>query len=113
LQHIDVFWYHYDALQPAARGLQVVDLCRHHPNRVSMSRTCKCPICGSTHIKLVHRQLSLTICRCGSGKSRRPLFDARQIFIDYVCDTCEGEVRKSYRPEIFTDPNYQTEEPID
>jgi hypothetical protein len=28
-----------------------------------------------------------------------------------VCDACEAAVKSKYRPEIFTDPGYETEEP--
>jgi ribose 5-phosphate isomerase RpiB len=46
-------------------------------------------------------------CSCGSGLGRRPLNDARGIFCAYVCDECEAEHRKRFRPEIFTDASYQ------
>jgi hypothetical protein len=45
--------------------------------------------------------------------TRRPLVDARGIFCCYVCDQCEADARRRYRAEIFTDPSYETEEPID
>jgi hypothetical protein len=45
-------------------------------------------------------------CNCGSKKFHRPLYDARAIFVAYVCDSCEQAVRRHYRPEIFNDPNY-------
>jgi hypothetical protein len=53
------------------------------------------------------------LCYCGSGKPRRDLVDARGIFCAYVCDACEAEKRKGYRPEIFTDANYEASEPIE
>jgi len=49
---------------------------------------------------------------CHRGE-RRQLFDARGIFCCYVCDTCEERKRRVYRMEIFTDPNYSHDEPID
>ena len=52
-------------------------------------------------------------CPCGSGKPQRALYDARAIFVGYVCDKCESTVRGRYRPEIFTDPNYWTDEPVE
>lgn len=52
-------------------------------------------------------------CRCGSGKERRELNDARGIFVAYVCDDCEATVKKRYRADIFTNPGYETDEPID
>jgi hypothetical protein len=45
-------------------------------------------------------------CNCGSGLERRARFDARGIFLTYVCDKCEGEKIRSYRSEVLTDPNY-------
>ena len=45
-------------------------------------------------------------CNCGSGATRRPLYDARGIFCTYVCDMCEERKRAQFRPEIFADPNY-------
>lgn len=50
---------------------------------------------------------------CHSALPSRILYDARGIYVARVCDECEPKVRKRYRQEIFTDPNYWTEEPID
>ena len=52
-------------------------------------------------------------CNCGSGLPRRALYDARGIFVAYVCDDCEARVKARYRPEIFDDSNYEADEPID
>jgi hypothetical protein len=52
-------------------------------------------------------------CNCDGGGVRRPLYDARSIFVAYVCDACEPDVRARYRPDIFTDPNYWTDEEVD
>lgn len=52
-------------------------------------------------------------CHCGSGLIRRPLYDARGIFCNYVCDTCEEIKKKEFREDIFHDPNYWHDEPID
>lgn len=52
-------------------------------------------------------------CPCGSNKPPRPLHDARGIFCCYVCDACEKEKRSKYRPEIFENPNYSCDEPVD
>lgn len=46
-------------------------------------------------------------------QERRKLFDARGIFCCFVCDECEQTKRSRYRPEIFTNPNYWTDEPVD
>lgn len=42
-----------------------------------------------------------------------PLFDARGIFCGNVCDRCEQWKRAQYRVEVFDDPNYETDEPIE
>lgn len=52
-------------------------------------------------------------CFCGSGLPMRKLNDARKIFVSHVCDECEDRTKRSYRPEIFTDPNYATTEPVE
>jgi len=52
-------------------------------------------------------------CDCGSGEPRQVLKDARGIFVDYVCHSCKRNKMKKYRPEIFTDSNYESEEPIE
>jgi hypothetical protein len=39
-------------------------------------------------------------------KPKRTLRDARGIFANYICDDCEKEKRAEFRPEIFTDSNY-------
>jgi hypothetical protein len=44
---------------------------------------------------------------------RRALVDARGIFVAYVCDACEAEVRAGYREDIFTDAAYWADEPIE
>ena len=47
------------------------------------------------------------------GPNARKLFDARNIYCCRVCDVCEPEKRTQFRPEIFTDPAYECDEPID
>ena len=44
---------------------------------------------------------------------RFAVFDARNIFCFYACTWCEAYKKSKYRPEIFTDPNYPTTEPIE
>lgn len=53
------------------------------------------------------------LCRCGSEEEKFPLFDARGIFVSYVCEQCEEEVKSRYRSDIFTDCDYWTDEPVD
>lgn len=55
----------------------------------------------------------IVACACGSLHARYELYDARGIFCCYVCEKCEAEKRKKYRPEIFEDPNYTSDETID
>lgn len=50
--------------------------------------------------------------RCARNE-RRELVDARGLFCCYVCDVCEQTKRARYRPDIFTDSNYWTDEPIE
>ena len=45
--------------------------------------------------------------------SRRALHDARGIFCAYVCDKCEAEKRREFRADIFDDPAYAADEPIE
>lgn len=42
-----------------------------------------------------------------------PLYDARGIYVSRVCDACIDKVKSQYRPEIFDDSSYETDEPID
>ncbi len=52
-------------------------------------------------------------CNCGSGLESFELLDARGIYVARVCDKCEQEKRRPYRADIFTDPGYSTDEPIE
>ena len=52
-------------------------------------------------------------CSCGSGLQRYDLTDARGIFCTYVCEKCERAKAAGYRPEIFTDSQYEADEPIE
>lgn len=53
------------------------------------------------------------LCSCGSGLERDELYDARGIFCTFMCAKCEKEKRAHYRAEIFDDPNYEADEPIE
>ncbi len=57
--------------------------------------------------------MPLRECPCGSGEYPVELYDARGIYAGKVCSKCEREKRAQFRPEIFTDPNYECDEPID
>ena len=52
-------------------------------------------------------------CPCGSGLYRYELADARGIFCGFVCEKCEEEKKKKFRADIFDDPQYWADEPID
>lgn len=52
-------------------------------------------------------------CPCGSGLPSDQLFDARGIYCCRICPACEAEKRAHYRPEIFTNPSYEADEPIE
>lgn len=52
-------------------------------------------------------------CICGSGHQSWWLHDARAIPVSRVCEACIEKKRAQYRPEIFTNPNYYTDEPVE
>jgi hypothetical protein len=52
-------------------------------------------------------------CSCGSGKMWAPQYDARHLFLTYTCDDCHDRRMSEFRPDVLTDPNYWTDEPID
>lgn len=64
------------------------------------------------------RQLAI---RCGLDPDRHVcregfwwrLYDARGIYCCRVCDECEAEKRAQFRPEVFTNPAYEHDEPIE
>ena len=52
-------------------------------------------------------------CDCGSGWSSYWRYDARGIALMRACEKCWPIKKLRYRPEVLTDPNYVTFEPID
>ncbi len=52
-------------------------------------------------------------CHCGSGEYPEEVYDARGIYIARVCSQCREEKLSIYRSDIFTDPGYQVDEPIE
>jgi hypothetical protein len=38
---------------------------------------------------------------------------ARGIYVSRVCEACEVRIQAQYRPEVFTDGNYEADEPIE
>jgi hypothetical protein len=53
------------------------------------------------------------ICMCGSGLPKEPTYDARGIFCFYSCNDCRDTKKSYFRLDVFTDPNYWHDEPID
>jgi len=41
------------------------------------------------------------------------IYDARGIPLGIVCHQCEAEVKSKFRPDVLTDPNYWSDEPIE
>jgi len=52
-------------------------------------------------------------CTCDSGLESYVLNDARGLYVGRCCEKCEPKLRAKYRPDIFEDSNYWTDEPID
>lgn len=52
-------------------------------------------------------------CPCGSGLFAELELDARGIPLGYMCEKCRVERLSQFRPDVLTDPNYWTDEPID
>jgi hypothetical protein len=52
-------------------------------------------------------------CPCGSGSPSRWHYDARGIELFRGCWRCAPDKLKRYRPEVLTDPDYITNEPIE
>lgn len=57
--------------------------------------------------------MSTRPCPCGSGKYAEDLIDARGIYCCKVCGVCRDEKMAKFRPEIFEDPRYESDEPIE
>lgn len=57
--------------------------------------------------------MPVRLCPCGSGEQRYELVDARGIFCTFVCSKCEEKKKAKFRPDIFTDSNYWTDEPVE
>ncbi len=57
--------------------------------------------------------MALQNCPCGSGQFPIPRYDARGIFLCYVCEKCEEMQMSKYRPDVLVDGNYWHDEPID
>lgn len=53
------------------------------------------------------------LCTCGSGKPSYWQYDARRIPLCRTCEDCHAEQMLKYRPDVLTDPNYESYEPIE
>ncbi len=53
------------------------------------------------------------LCPCGSGNDSWWKNDARGIPLARVCNACEADKMASYRPDVLTDSNYWTDEPVE
>jgi hypothetical protein len=52
-------------------------------------------------------------CPCGSGLASRWETDARGLPLCRCCPKCRAERLSAYRPDVLTDRNYWTDEPVD
>jgi hypothetical protein len=52
-------------------------------------------------------------CPCDSGKPACAQYDARGIFLCYTCEDCLDTKLSKFRPDVLSDPNYWTDEPIE
>lgn len=52
-------------------------------------------------------------CPCGSGLTSRWVNDARGIPLARCCDECRKEKLAGFRAEVFTNPFYEADEPIE
>lgn len=59
------------------------------------------------------RMMSSEDCDCGSGIPRFADYDARGIFLCFVCEQCRQTKLAKYRRDVLTNPNYWHDEPID
>lgn len=55
----------------------------------------------------------LHLCPCGSRRQSTWQYDARGIALCRTCAKCHGAKMAKYRPEVLTNPNYHTDEPIE
>jgi hypothetical protein len=52
-------------------------------------------------------------CPCGSGRNSWRESDSRGIPLARVCPKCRAEKLAKFRPEVLTDSQYETDEPIE
>jgi hypothetical protein len=56
--------------------------------------------------------MNYSTCNCGSGFPKEAEYDARGIFLTYVCSECRREKLSHYRQDVLTDANYWADEDI-
>lgn len=56
--------------------------------------------------------MPLRECPCGSGEFPEAAYDARGIFLTYVCVKCRRTRLSTFRRDVLDDPNYECDEPI-
>ena len=52
-------------------------------------------------------------CTCGSNAQAENVYDMRGIYVARVCDECREEKLSCFRQDIFEDPDYWHDEPLD
>ena len=57
--------------------------------------------------------MTIKECSCGSGLERWAEYDARGIFLTYVCEGCCASKLSGFRSDVLSDPNYEADEPIE
>lgn len=66
-------------------------------------------------IKPVIRKFTNTLRFCGCGSKKLPfeIMDARGIYAGKACESCLQEKKSQFRPDVFTDNQYPTDEPVE
>jgi hypothetical protein len=57
--------------------------------------------------------IDLDSCDCGSGLLPDMEYDARGIYLCRACPKCRRDKLSKYRADVLTNPNYETDEPIE
>ena len=82
-----------------------------HPYYAELVRTGVLVPVDDPHTVLVEENIRY-LCDCGKGYKQRE-HDARGLFLCYACNNCRAEKLSKYRPDVLTDANYWTDEPVD
>lgn len=57
--------------------------------------------------------MKIKYCPCGSGKNSWWESDARGIPLARVCVNCKNKQLSKFRPEVLTNSQYKTDEPVE